>query len=56
MTNGPNKKTRIPLIGMLALKNQLVTKDELEVGLARCKDVENPDEALRNYFLSQELK
>ncbi len=55
MTSGPKKKISIPLIGALAVKNQLVTKSELEAGWVQCKGAENPAEALKAYFLSQEL-
>ena len=47
---------RVPaLIGMLAVKNQLITRDELEAGLAECKDALDKETALRAYFLSREL-
>ncbi|MCG8683403.1 MAG: FapA family protein, partial [Desulfobacterales bacterium] len=55
MTDGPKKKNNIPLIGMLAVKNQLVTKAELEAGLTSCAGSENPEKDLSEYFLSQEL-
>ncbi|MCG8616254.1 MAG: FapA family protein, partial [Desulfobacterales bacterium] len=55
MTDGPKKKSSIPLIGALALKNQLVTKSELEAALAYCKGVDDTDAALKAYFQSQEL-
>lgn len=55
MAEGPKQKSSIPLIGALALKNQLVTKAELEAGLTQCKNAKNPDDALKAYFLSQEL-
>ncbi|HCY83631.1 MAG TPA: DUF342 domain-containing protein, partial [Desulfobacteraceae bacterium] len=55
MTDGSKKKNSIPLIGALALKNQLVTKTELEAALVHCKGADEPDEALKEYFQSQEL-
>ncbi len=55
MADGRKKKTNIPLIGILALKNQLVTKAELEAGLIQCKDSKTPEADLKSYFLSQEL-
>ena len=55
MANGPTKKSSVPLIGGLAVKNQLITKAELEAGLAQCRNAKNIDDALKNYFLSQEL-
>ncbi len=55
MAGGSKKKSKIPLIGLLALKNQLVTKSELEAGLNQVRDAKDQDEALKAYFLSQEL-
>jgi len=55
MAGGSQKKTKIPLIGLLALKNQLVTKSELAVGLNQVRDAKDQNEALKAYFLSQEL-
>lgn len=55
MADGRKKKSNIPLIGILALKNQLVTKAELEAGLIQCKDSKKPESDLRSYFLSEEL-
>ena len=36
MTSGGGKKIKCPLIGLLAVKNQLITKEELEIGLVQC--------------------
>jgi len=55
MAGGSKKKSKTPLIGLLALKNQLVTKSELEAGLNQIRDSKDQDEALKAYFLSQEL-
>ena len=55
MAGGTKKQSKIPLIGALALKNQLVTKAELEVGLAQCQKAKDPEAALKAYFLDQEL-
>jgi len=55
MADGRITKTNIPLIGILALKNQLVTKAELEAGLIQCKDSKTPEADLKSYFVSQEL-
>ncbi|MDD9301359.1 MAG: DUF342 domain-containing protein [Desulfobacter sp.] len=55
MTDKYRKKKKVPLIGMLALKNQLVTKAELEVALTQCQGSKNIEAALKNYFLSKEL-
>ncbi len=50
-----NKKTRTPLIGQLALKNHLITREELQKALAYCSDFNNKNAALKDYFLSKEL-
>ena len=55
MAGGTKKQSKLPLIGALALKNQLVTKAELEVGLSHCKDAKDPETALKTYFIDQEL-
>ena len=44
-----------PMIGLLAVRNQLITKTELENGLRVIADTEAPEEALIHYFLSNEL-
>ncbi len=55
MTEESKKKNPIPLIGVLAVKNQLVTKIELAAGLAQCEDAKDLERALKEYFLSSEL-
>jgi hypothetical protein len=35
MTDGQGKRLKSPLIGLLAVKNQLITKAELEAGLSQ---------------------
>lgn len=55
MAEKPKKKNSIPLIGALALKNQLVTKAELEAALVHCKGARNQEESLKAYLRSQEL-
>ena len=49
------EKTRTPLIGQLALKNHLITREELQKALAYCSDFNNKDAALKDYFLSKGL-
>lgn len=44
-----------PLIGLLAVKNQLITKEELETGLHQCAGSINLEQALKDYFLAKEL-
>lgn len=53
MANG--SETAVPLIGILAVKNQLITKQELERALVQCAGSDDPEAALKAYFLSQEL-
>jgi len=55
MTGGPKKKSQIPLIGVLAVKNQLVTRSELKAGVKECREADDPENALIKYFLSSEL-
>jgi uncharacterized protein (DUF342 family) len=55
MTNGQGKKMKSPLIGLLAVKNQLITKEELEIGLHQCAGSIDLKQALKDYFLAHEL-
>ncbi len=55
MVDGPGKKSDIPLIGMLALKNRLITQEELLTGMAHCRGVKDIDNALEAYFLAEAL-
>jgi len=55
MTNGRQKKMKFPLIGLLAVKNQLITKDELETCLAKYSDSTDIEKDLKDYLLSNEL-
>ena len=50
-----NEKVKIPLIGQLALNNNLITGEALQKALAYCSDSSNMESALKNYFLSKEL-
>ncbi|OQY51508.1 MAG: hypothetical protein B6230_04660 [Desulfobacteraceae bacterium 4572_89] len=53
MTNG--RTNQIPLIGLLAVKNKLIKKEELEKGLALCKNSSNLEKDLTEYLCSNEL-
>lgn len=53
MTNG--RVNKIPLIGVLAVKNQLITKEELETALADCAGSTLLEQDLKAYLLSKEL-
>ena len=55
MTSGGGKKIKCPLIGLLAVKNQLITKEELETGLAQCATSTDLEGALKDYLLDKEL-
>jgi uncharacterized protein (DUF342 family) len=50
-----NEKTRTPLIGQLALKNHLISREELQKALSCCADSNNKNAALKDYFLSKGL-
>ncbi|MCK5348627.1 MAG: hypothetical protein KAJ25_04525, partial [Desulfobacula sp.] len=50
--NGPAK---IPLLGRLAIKNSLVTEQEFDEAMIACSKANDPEEALENYFLSNDL-
>ncbi len=43
------------MIGLLAVKNLLITKEDLQKALSHCLGAENPDLALKEYFLSKEI-
>ncbi len=43
------------MIGLLAVKNQLITQAELEAGLAACKESEDAAACLKEYLLSKEM-
>ncbi len=55
MTAGPDNKIKCPLIGLLAVKNQLITKAELEIGLAQCKGSIDLEKELKKYLFAKEL-
>lgn len=48
-------KSQIPLLGVLALKNNLITKDDLQTALSKIAGAEDKDSALKEYFLSKAL-
>ncbi len=52
---GKNEKVRIPYLGILAVKNLLITKQELQKGIVHSAKAEDPDQALKEYLLSNEL-
>lgn len=55
MAKQSDGKQKIPLIGLLAVKNLLITKEDLQKGLKQCSNSDNLNVALKEYFLSREL-
>lgn len=55
MTAEEKSKVNIPLIGILAVKNLLITKEELKKSLQACAGEKDLDEALKSYFLTNEM-
>jgi len=55
MASESKHKVKIPLIGLLAVKNHLITREELQKGLSQCSDAKTLDAALKEYLLSNEL-
>ncbi|MFH2092912.1 MAG: flagellar assembly protein A [Pseudomonadota bacterium] len=55
MAEPSDGKAKIPLIGLLAVKNLLLTREELQKGMLQCVGTQNPDLALKEYLLSNEL-
>ena len=55
MANLPDQHADIPVIGLLAVKNQLITQAELEKALADCKESKDKTACLKEYLLSREM-
>lgn len=55
MAKDSNSKLKIPLIGLLAVKNFIITKEDLQKGLSRCSAAKDLQAALKKYFLSKQL-
>ena len=55
MEKNNNGLARIPLLGKLAIKNSLVTEQEFDEAMIACSKADDPEEALKSYFLSNEL-
>ena len=45
----------IPFLGKMALKKGLVTQKELDESVEACKDAEDPEIALQDYFVSEKI-
>ncbi len=54
MAEAAENKIKIPAIGILAVKNHLITKEELQDALSHCSGAGNLGLALKDYFLSEE--
>ena len=48
-------KSEIPFIGLLAVKNNLVTKEELQKGMSQCSGASDKGLALKEHFLSNKM-
>ncbi len=55
MATHNSSKHKIPFIGLLAIKTKFITQDELNKGLEKCSGADNPNRALKEYFLSNNL-
>ncbi|OGQ92778.1 MAG: hypothetical protein A3J85_04175 [Desulfobacula sp. RIFOXYA12_FULL_46_16] len=55
MAEPAENKIKIPMIGLLAVKNLLITKEDLQKALSYCSGAENLALALKEYFLSKEI-
>ena len=48
-------KQKIPLIGLLAVKNHLISKADLQAGLTTCSGSPDLPKALKEYFIANEM-
>lgn len=55
MVKDDNDSIKAPLIGRLAIKNSLVTEYEFDEAIAACTEADDPEEALKEYFLANDL-
>lgn len=55
MAKEGNGKPQIPLIGLLAVKNHLITKEDLQKAYTACKNQKDPSAAIKDYFISNKL-
>jgi len=55
MAEVAENKIKIPVIGLLAVKNLFITKEDLQKALSHCSGAANPGLALKEYFLSKEM-
>ncbi len=55
MASDTDPKSRIPLIGLLAVKNHLITREDLQKALSAGLGAEQPELAVKEYLLSNNL-
>ncbi|MCF8045546.1 MAG: FapA family protein [Desulfarculaceae bacterium] len=55
MSNEKPDTRNIPFLGKMALKKGLVTQKELDEAALACKDAEDPETALQDYFVSEKI-
>jgi len=55
MDKGNKGLLKAPLLGRLAIKNSLITEQEFDEAMATCSGSTDPEEVLKDHFLSNEL-
>ncbi|CCK81792.1 FapA family protein [Desulfobacula toluolica] len=55
MTKDSHDKLKIPLIGLLAVKNFMINKEDLQKGMSQCSGAKDHQAALKKYFLFNKL-
>lgn len=55
MANGSKQDKSTPLIGILAVKNEFISEDQLQTAIAQCSGDNDLDEKLKAYFLAEDL-
>jgi uncharacterized protein (DUF342 family) len=55
MANSGSGRLKIPLLGLLSVKNCIITKQELQNALDECRGADDCESALKKYLLDHEL-
>lgn len=55
MATDSKSKANIPFIGLLAVKNNLITKEDLQKAVTQCSGGADPALSLQEYFLSNKM-
>lgn len=55
MADTNNGKQKVPFIGLLAVKNHLITKEELKMALRHCVGAPDLSGALKKYFIENQM-